>query len=300
MKILVTGAFGQLGSSLLRKFEKSKKEIIALDKRKKNEFSNVKEIITEITKIENLKKYKEELKDVTTLIHLASYITNDRDVIKSGPESIKLNIVGTINLLNYLPNLKNISFTSSYMVYGTPTKKIINENHPTNPNVVYGASKLATEKYLQIFSKESGIKLSILRMMGIYGVEKPHGQAIPTFIKLISENQNPIIFGTGNEKRNHLHIDDATDSIINSIKQKKTGIYNIGGKDTPSNLEVIEKINSIMNKKIAPKFKKSKNISYDFITDISKARNELLFEPRVSIDDGIRDTIKQYQKNKWQ
>ena len=188
MTILITGAFGQVGRALLRSLKNSKEDIIAMDKLQNNEFTNVKKIVTEITKSKNLEKYKTELKEVTTLIHLASYITNDRDIIKSGPESIDLNIMGTINLLRHLPKIKQIIFTSSYMVYGTPKKRIIDENHPTNPNVVYGASKLATEKYLQIFCKELGVKLSILRMMGIYGVEKSHGQAIPTFIKLISEN----------------------------------------------------------------------------------------------------------------
>ena len=299
MTILVTGAFGQVGSSLLRKFEKSKKEIIVMDKQEKNEFSNIKKIITEITNIENLKKYKKELKDVTTLIHLASYITNDRDVIKSGPESVNLNIVGTINLLNYLPNLKKITFTSSYMVYGTPTKKNINENHPTNPNVVYGASKLATEKYLQIFCKENSIKLSILRMMGIYGVEKPHGQAIPTFIKLMSENKIPTINGTGKEKRNHLHIDDAVDSILASIKSNKSGVFNVGGKNNPSNLEIINIINKILKKNIKPEFKKSSISAYNFISDISKTEKDLKFKPKINIEEGIFRTIKQFENKGW-
>lgn len=299
MTILVTGAFGQVGSSLLRKLEKSKKEIIVMDKQEKNEFSNIEKIITEITNIENLKKYKEELKGVTTMIHLASYITNDRDVIKSGPESVNLNIVGTINLLNYLPNLKKITFTSSYMVYGTPTKNKINENHPTNPNVVYGASKLATEKYLQIFCKENGIKLSILRMMGIYGVEKPHGQAIPTFIKLMSENKIPTINGTGKEKRNHLYIDDAVDSILASIKSNKSGVFNIGGKNNPSNLEIINKINKILKKNIKPEFKKSSISAYNFISDISKTEKDLKFKPKIDIDEGIYRTIKQFEKKGW-
>jgi UDP-glucose 4-epimerase len=297
MTILITGAFGQLGQVLVRKIGKSKEDVILIDKNENSNFSKNKKIITDITKNENLKKYKNELKDVTKLIHLASYITNDRDVLKSGPESIDLNIMGTINLLRHLPKIKQIIFTSSYMVYGTPKKRIIDENHPTNPNVVYGASKLATEKYLQIFCKELGVKLSILRMMGIYGVEKSHGQAIPTFIKLISENQNPIIIGSGKEKRNHLYIDDAIDSILKSIKLEKTGIFNIGGKDMLSNLEIIENINGIMNKKILPKFKKSTNPYYDFITDISKAKNELGFEPMMSIDNGIKNTIKKYNKN---
>ena len=230
---------------------------------------------------------------------MASLITNDKDVIKSGSDSIDLNIKGTLNLLEFLPNLKSIIFSSTYMVYGTPTSNPIKEEHPTDPNVVYGASKLSTEKFLQIFAKEAKISLSILRIMGIYNVEKPHGQAIPTFIKMIANDESPVIFGTGNIRRNHLYIDDAIDAIITVIKNPKNGVFNIGGFDSPSNLELIEIINNAMGKNIEPIFKESTSKTYDFITDISKAKKQLGFNPKVSIKEGIEKTISNYIKNKW-
>ena len=186
---------------------------------------------------------------------MASLITNDRDVVKSGPDSVDLNIKGTVNLLGFLPNLKSITFSSTYMVYGTPIFNPVNEDHPTDPNVVYGASKLATEKFLQIFAKESKISLSILRIMGIYNVEKPHGQAIPSFVKMIASNQSPTIYGTGEIRRNHLYIDDAINAILTTVNNPKTGIFNIGGSDATSNLEIIQMINEKMGKNVKPIFK---------------------------------------------
>ena len=168
MTILVTGALGQVGKALVRKLLEEKASFIGLDKREENIFPDVKIIHPEITKKEDIEKYSSELSDVDVLIHLASLITNDKDVVKSGSDSVDLNIKGTVNLLGFLPNLKSITFSSTYMVYGTPIFNPVNEDHPTDPNVVYGASKLATEKFLQIFAKESKISLSILRIMGIY------------------------------------------------------------------------------------------------------------------------------------
>lgn len=299
MTILVTGGLGQVGRFLVRELSKKSENFMILDKHDSDEFSNVKIIHPEITKKESFEKYKSELKEITILIHLASLITNDSDVIKSGPDSIDLNVKGTINLLEFLPNLENICFSSTYMVYGTPKTNPITEEHSTNPNVVYGASKLATEKFLQIFAKESGINLLILRLMGIYGVEKPHGQAIPSFIKSIANDQGPTIFGTGEERRNHLHIDDAINAILVSINSKKSGIFNIGGPDSSSNLELIEQINNNFGKKIEPFFKEKTSSAYDFITDISKARNELDFSPQVTIEQGISKAVKLYQKIGW-
>jgi len=299
MTILVTGGLGQVGRFLTRSLIEKNEKFTILDKRDSDEFSDVKIIHPEITQKESFAKYKPELEQVKTLVHLASLITNDRDVIKSGPDSIDLNIKGTINLLEFLPNLENICFSSTYMVYGTPQTNPVTEEHPTNPNVVYGASKLATEKFLQIFAKENDVNLSILRLMGIYGVEKPHGQAIPSFIKSIANDQNPTIFGTGKERRNHLHMDDAVSAILTSIKAQKIGIFNIGGPDSPSNLELIEEINNYLDKKIEPVFKKQKSKAYDFISDISKSREHLEFKPKLGFKEGLTKTIEKFLKNGW-
>ena len=299
MTILVTGALGQVGKALVRKLLEEKASFIGLDKREENIFPDVKIIHPEITRKEDIEKYSSELNDVDALIHLASLITNDSDVVKSGLHSVDLNIKGTINLLGFLPNLKSITFSSTYMVYGTPIFNPVNEDHPTDPNVVYGASKLATEKFLQIFAKESKISLSILRIMGIYNVEKPHGQAIPSFVKMIANNQSPTIYGTGEIRRNHLYIDDAINAILTTVKNTRTGVFNIGGSDTPSNLELIQMINEKMGKNVKPIFKKLDSKPYDFITDISKSEKELGFIPKTGIEEGIAKTIMNFKKNGW-
>ena len=299
MTILVTGALGQVGKALVRKLVEEKVSLIGLDKREENIFPDVKIIHPEITRKEDIQKYSTELNDVDALIHLASLITNDKDVVKSGPDSVDLNIKGTVNLLGFLPNLKSITFSSTYMVYGTPISNPVNEDHPTNPNVVYGASKLATEKFLQIFAKESKISLSILRIMGIYNIEKPHGQAIPSFVKMIANNQSPTIYGTGEIRRNHLYIDDAINAILCTLKNPKTGIFNIGGSDSPSNLELIQMINEKMGKNVKPAFKKLDSKPYDFITDISKAEKELGFIPKTGIEEGIEKTIMNFKRSGW-
>ena len=298
-KTLVTGATGQVGRFLLRKLIEQKVNFIGLDHRENLIFPSIELLHAEITNKKDLEKYKTELNQITNLIHLATYTTNDKDVTESGPKSVDFNIKGTINLLEFLPNLENICYASTYMIYGTPSSNPVTEEHPTNPNVVYGASKLATEKYLQIFSKETGVNLSILRLMGIYNLEKPHIQAIPTFIKLIATNQNPIVYGTGEIRRNHLYISDAINAILMTSKNPAPNIFNIGGPEAPSNLELIDMINEKLGKKIKPIFKQTSEESYDFIMDVSKARTKLGFNPCVGIQEGLSNTIDRFIKNGW-
>ena len=185
------------------------------------------------------------------------------------------------------------------MVYGKPKTIPVKEDHTTDPFDVYGASKLATEKFLQIFAEQRGIDVTILRIMGIYGLEKPYAQAIPSFIKLMANNENPIIYGTGNNRRNHIHIDDVVEAILTSLRNPKNGVFNIGGADTPSNLDLIKIINKKLQKTIEPIFKEAEEMQYDFITDISKAQKALGFEPKVGIERGLDMTIKKYLTNGW-
>jgi UDP-glucose 4-epimerase len=299
-KILITGGLGQVGKVLLKKLSEQNIDFIVIDQRENSGFSDLKIFQINISNEEEIKKYESELTEITHLIHLATFTTSDKDVLGTGPESINFNIQGTINLLKVLPNLQKICYTSTYMVYGTPISNPVNEEHPTNPNVVYGASKLATEKYLQIFCNENKIELTILRLMGIYNLEKPHSQAIPTFIKLIANNKQPTIYENGQTKRNHLYIDDAIDVIITSIQSPATGIFNIGGNDITTNLELINLINKKLNKKIKPDFKKARKEVYNFVVDINKAKNELEFIPKASIDEGLDYTIKRFKSIGWE
>ncbi len=291
MKLLITGISGNIGNELSKRLEEEEIDFLGLDV-VNNKMNSKKIIYNDITNLKNLLQEK-KLKKIDTLIHLASKISHENDVTKIGLESIDVNIKGTINLLNSLPNLKSMLFASSYMVYGIPLQNPIKENHKLEPQNVYGISKAITEKYLQVFCKEKRIELAIFRLMGIYGFSKHYThQAIPIFIDKIKNNKRPIIFGNGNQKRNHLYVDDSIDAIITWLKNKKSGIFNVGGVDTPTNLELISLINKKMNKKVQPIFVKQGQ--YDFIADISKIKKILKFTPKTKIKDGINETIGKF------
>ena len=289
MKLLITGISGNIGDALSKRLEKEKIEFLGLDIIE-NKINSKKIIYSDITNLKNLSQEK-KLNNIDTVIHLASKINNGNDITKIGLESIDVNIKGTINLLNSLPNLKNILFASSYMVYGIPLQNPIKENHRLEPQNVYRISKAITEKYLQVFCNEKRIDLAIFRLMGIYGFSENYtSQAIPIFINKINNNERPTIFGNGNQKRNHLYVDDAIDAIITWIRNKKAGIFNIGGIDTPTNLELISLINKKMSKKVQPIFVKQEQ--HDFIADISNVKKILKFTPKIKTKDGINKTIE--------
>ena len=294
MKLLVTGALGNVGTALSTELQKNNIPFIGLDIVNQSSDNN-NFLHLDITNDNDLDKKKSILNDYDTLIHLASEIGVGANVTNTGIESINVNIKGTLNLLEHLPNLENILFASTYMVYGIPTQNPVQEHHLQEPVSVYGASKMSTEKYLQVYAQKIGINLTIFRFMGIYGhVPRNPTQAIPIFIKLIANDKNPIIYGNGLQRRNHLFIDDAIDSILAWLKNKNPGIFNIGGSDSPTSLDLISTINDRMGKKIKPVFKETNSKQFDFISDVSRANTVLDFRPKTKIKNGLRKTIERF------
>ena len=152
-QILVTGVSGQVGQFLAKRFEESELKIMGLDIKQPTHTSNIDFIHANLTDKDSLNIHKEKLNSITVLIHLASFVNDTNDIVQHSVDSIELNIKGMLNLLEFLPNLKHVTFASSYMVYGHPKTNPIDEHHPTNPQNIYGVSKLIAEKFLQICSK---------------------------------------------------------------------------------------------------------------------------------------------------
>ena len=296
-KIVVTGSSGQLGTRLIPNLLKLGYRVIGIDINSHKKDLKYIFLEADLTKKESLSCFKDILNDAKIAIHLAGKINDSQKIRDFAEESINLDLKGSINLLECLPNLQQLCYSSSYMVYGPTITNPINEDHPTNPSNVYGACKLLTEKYLNILSQKLKITLVILRFMGIYGPGTPlSGRAIPSFINMINSNKNPILFGNGLVRKNHVYIDDAIQAIINSITTKKTGIFNIGGKDAPNNKELIFYINQIFGKDLSIKYVENDIIENDFIMDYSLATKEIGFIPTIEIQKGLKTHILDFKE----
>lgn len=296
-KILITGVSGQVGRSLVKKLCKLGFDITGLDIKTMNStgFNFLK---ADITDAKSLEPHRTVLKDIKIIIHLASLIEDNQNVVENTMSSIRLNVEGILNLLEYLPHVQYICFASTYMVYGIPQSNLVRETQSTNPSNIYGASKIITEKFLQVYATHKNITLCILRFMGIYGPETPlTDRAIPLFIDLISSGKNPVLYGTGKSRRNHVYIDDAINAILCALQVKQSGVFNIGGSDAPSNLELVKFVNNIMNKNIIPTFDTTKK-EHSFILDISLARDKLGFYPMIGIHEGLKAQIDSLSKIK--
>ena len=291
MKILVTGGAGFIGSYLSRELSR-KHEVIVFDNlftgKKENLPEEMEFIKGDLRKICDLAKIPE----VDVVFHLASQ-TSASFSIKSPKLDVEINILGTINLLNWCNEygIKKVIYTSSAAVYGEPQYLPIDEEHPTNPISPYGISKLSAEKYVLLY--RNSIVLRLANVYGKGGAKEGEAGVIQIFAEKAKNREQLEIFGDGTQTRDFINVKDAANACMLALSYEgKERIFNIGsGKETSVN-ELVE-----LFKKYEPNLKvkylrrRNGDISRSYF-DISRARKELNFIPRVKLEDGIKELLE--------
>lgn len=302
MNILLTGGLGYIGSYLYNRLSNNNK-IIVLDNFSNNtNYVDKKDRYIDIIKgdIRKKKDIVNIIDEIDIIIHLAAQIS----VLKSIDEPIfdaNNNICGTLNLLETVrkTGAERFIYISSAAVYGMPTYLPIDEKHNTNPISPYGLSKLTGERYSILYHDLYGLSVTCLRFFNVYGpkpTKNSYSGVITKFIENVKNNKDPIIFGGGNQTRDFIYIDDIMTSIMLTIKEKKSigEVFNIG-TGIPTKIKDLAKIIVKLNKKsdiLYPKHEEArKGDIIESYADITKARKILRYEPKYSLEQGLRLSI---------
>ena len=305
-RTIVTGGAGFIGSHLADELAKQDYWVVILD----DLSTGKKENITSLSSQNNVEFIEGSITNLSLLNKLSQgvdYIFHQA-AIPSVPRSIEnplasheANITGTLNVLLAARDngIKKVIYASSSSVYGdTPTlpKK---EDMPPNPQSPYAATKLTSEYYCQVFQQVYGLATVCLRYFNVYGPRQdPHSQysaVIPKFINRVLQSKPPIIFGDGEQTRDFTFIEDVVAANILVAESDATGIFNIArGKSITIN-ELARLIANIMERNVEPIHEEPRpgDIKHS-LADISKAR-AIGYEPQYSLEDGLRETIRETQ-----
>tara|TARA_B100000378_G_scaffold273528_1_gene266601 strand:- start:110 stop:1045 length:936 start_codon:yes stop_codon:yes gene_type:complete len=302
--ILITGGTGQIGSFLSESLVDNGANVTVLGRK----ISNLKEIksLVESKKIKfveydlinekNLELVRTKLENIDYLLHFSSEMAElFSSLLKNAMHSVNLNLKGIIQLLKFLPHLDGILYASSIGVYGIPKYLPIDEECPTNPVTFYGCGKLGAEKYLKLFSNTHSVPLTIMRYSSVYGPRNRTKRALPTFINLALEDKPIILHGNGDTFNDFIYISDVIDATKSGILRNQSEIYNIGSGIKCTVLQLAQKIIELTNSKSQIKYS-NKSSNHDNVFDISKAKNNLGFSPKVSIEEGLMKEIAWHKK----
>jgi len=299
MKILVTGGAGFIGSNVVDALVKDGHEVTVLDNlstgKEENINPEVKFYNIDLSDIESLEFVFREFKPDVVNHHAAQI--DVRKSVEDPAFDAEINIIGSINLFELSINygVRRIIFSSTGgALYGEPEKLPASEDTPIEPLSPYGVAKYCAENYLNYFKRLYGIERVILRYANVYGPRQdPLGEAgvVAIFAGKILKGEKPVIYGDGNQARDYVFVEDVVQANILALSGKE-GTYNIGtGKETSVN-DLIEVFSKVLGHEIKPEYvSPQKGEVHRISLDGEKAKRELGFVPKYSLEEGIRKTI---------
>ena len=313
-KILITGGAGFIGANfvhyILNKYDDYK--VFNLDKltyaanldnlssiENNNNYIFIKGDICNKEFIENL--FKKENFDIVVNFAAESHV--DRSI--SDPSIfINTNVVGTQILLDACKkyNVSRFHQVSTDEVYGDlPLDRsdlLFNENNNINPSSPYSASKASADLIVKAYYKTFNLPVTISRCSNNYGKFQHEEKLIQLMIKRALNNAKLPVYGNGLNVRDWLHVYDHCSAIDLIIHEGKVGeIYNVGGNNEKSNIEIVKEILATLGKseELIYYVKDRKGHDLRYAINSLKLQNELNWKPKYSLDEGLKETINWYK-----
>lgn len=304
MNILVTGGAGYIGSLTVKQLLTKGHNVIVFDNLEYGHKEAV-DCPLVVGDLADKKALFSALKDYNfdAVLHFAAYALAGESMINPYKYFYN-NIQGGLNLLELMKekSTRYMIFSSSCSVYGMPEKLPVTESLRVNPVSVYGESKAMFEDILGWYSKIYDIRYTILRYFNAAGASldetlgenhNPETHIIPNAINCVLNNKEFTLYGNryntpdGTCIRDYVHIEDLALAHILAlekiVKEGKNKIYNLGSGKGYSNLEIINMIEKVSNKKLKVKVEKPRQGDPPVIyANGQKAKNELGFTPKYS------------------
>ena len=218
---------------------------------------------------------------------------------------VESNIIGTLRLLNLARThaVKRVIFASSGgTVYGLPHTLPISESHSTEPLVSYGITKLAIEKYLQMYQALYGIDYCVLRIANPFGerqrVSVAQG-AVAVFLHRALHGETIHIWGDGSVTRDYIYVKDVTTALVKALTyQGQQRVFNIGSGQGLSLNDILAAIEKLLGRPVTRSYEPARNFDVPVnVLDITCARQQLGWAPAVSFHDALANTLAWMREN---
>jgi len=313
VRVLITGGAGFIGSNFVRMIARGELQ----------EISSVKVIdkLTYAGVIENLKGaervegytfvqgnicdpilVQQLLDNVDAVLNFAAESHVDRSISRAS-DFVQTNIVGVQVLLDAIKmSERKIRFLqiSTDEVYGSIKSGSWTEEWPLQPNSPYSASKASGELLARSYNRTHDMDVVITRCSNNYGTHHFPEKLIPLFITNLLEGKKVPVYGTGENIRDWLHVDDHCRGIYQVLMNGRSGeVYNIGGGRELTNNGITGLILEAMgaDESSIEYVEDRKGHDLRYSVDWAKINRELGYEPRVTFEVGLRETIQWYRDN---
>ena len=306
---VVTGGAGFIGSHIVEELLHRNETVRVIDNFSTGKWENVEpfegsaEIIeADIAEGKNLPGF---LKGADYVIHEAAIPSVPKSILDP-VRSHHANVNGTLQLLNASreANVKRIVYASSSSVYGDSKTLPKHEGMMPNPLSPYGAQKLFAEIYCQVFSRAYGLETVSLRYFNVFGPRQDstsqYSGVLALFIPAVLQNKRPTIYGDGLQSRDFTYVQNVVAANLQACTVPVVAgqVFNVACGDRITVNSMLQQINNITAKDIAPIYADPRpgDIKHSQ-ADITRAKEHLGYQPKVSFEEGLRNTIEWYRKS---
>lgn len=293
--VLITGGTGFIGHHLVTKLAAEAHHVRVLSRSKPENWQANRQIAYCVGDFLCSDQIKAALAEVDTVYHLAVTTTPgwSNDFILYDAQT---NLMGTLNLIQAAAEAgvqRFIFVSSGGSVYGNSPNKPIPEDYPANPISAHGVSKLAIEKYLEIFRRTLGMEYRVLRAANPYGAGQDFnkGQGFIAYaLSRIACDKEILIWGDGTVKRDFFYIDDLTAAlqlVLDDAGHHR--VYNVGSGQAHSLNEMIGLMEEVTQCKARVSYDLARpaDVPYNCL-DVTRLQHGLNWQPRVGLPTGLQ------------
>ena len=292
MRAVVTGGAGFIGSNLVDALLARGDEVTVVDDLSSGKRDNV----DAAARLVELDIRDPALADVfaearpEAVFHLAAQADVPTSVARPDFDA-EVNVVGTVRVLVAAEGTPIVFTSTGGAIYGE-CERPATEDDPRRPLSPYGVAKLSGEEYLAGWNRLHGTRHTVLRFGNVYGARQEvglEGGVVAIFLDAMAAGSETTIFGDGRQTRDFVHVDDVVRALM--LAPGSAGVFNIGSGRETSVLELHERCRAVSGSELEPRMAPPREGDVmRSALDISRAADELLWRPEISLDEGLRRT----------
>jgi UDP-glucose 4-epimerase len=305
---LVTGGAGFIGSHLVESLTQQGRRVRVLDDFSTGLRSNLAHLspAPEIIQgdVADAATVERAAQGAGVIFHLAALASVQRSV-ETPADTHRVCATGTLHVLDAARRcgVRRVVYAASSSAYGVPIAEVQTENDPLQPLSPYAAAKLAGEMYAQSFTAAFGLETVRLRFFNIFGprqrADSPYSGVIALFAAALSAGRTPTIYGDGSQSRDFTFVSDVVRALTRAAETPGVSgrVYNIGTGRGTSVLDLVAALNRQLGTAIAPRHAPARagDVRHSR-ADISQARRDLGYDPTVTFEDGLAQTLAWYRR----
>jgi UDP-glucose 4-epimerase len=299
-RALVTGGAGFIGSNIVRLLRQRGHDVVVLD----NLSSGYRENLAPFPEarlvegdVRDPSAVDMAIEGCEAVFHLAASVGNTRSIEHPIADS-EINVLGTLRVLEAARRhgVRKVVFSSSAGIFGELKTLPIDEAHPVEPDTPYGASKLGAEKLCLAYAKLYPLECVCLRYFNVYGANQrydAYGNVIPIFAHRMLRGLPLTVFGDGEQTRDFVNVADVAEAnYLAAMNRGVSGAFNVASGTRVTINALVRLMGEAAG--VAPAVEHGPPRPGDVrhsLADVSRARDAFGYQPRVGLDEGLRDYV---------